>query len=84
MKMADYDYRQVNNYTLPLQEIRDIFATLLPMTPGERLKIAGLEKGREDLIIAGILITLKTMETFGFSCLKVSDYGLLEGVLLNA
>jgi len=84
MKMADYDYRQVNNYTLPLQEIRDIFATLLPMTPGERLKIAGLEKGREDLIIAGILITLKSMETFGFSCLKVSDSGLLEGVLLNA
>ena len=84
MKMADYDYRQVNNYTLPLQEIRDIFAALLPMTPGERLKVAGLEKGREDLIIAGILITLKTMETFGFSCLKVSDFGLLEGVLLNA
>lgn len=84
MKMADYDYRQVNNFTLPLLEIRDIFATLLPMTPGERLKVAGLERGREDLIIAGILITLKTMETFGFSCLKVSDFGLLEGVLLNA
>ena len=84
MKMGDYDYRKVNNYTLPLQEIRDIFATILPMTTGERQKVAGLEKGREDLIIAGILVTLKTMETFGFSCLKVSDFGLLEGVLLNA
>ena len=84
MKMTDYNYRLVNNYTLSLREIRDIYALLMPMTPGERLLVPGLEKGREDLIIAGILVTLKTMETFGFAHLKVSDFGLLEGVLLNA
>ena len=84
MKMTDYDYRLVNNHTLSIQEIRDIFTTLLPMTPGERLRVPGLEKGREDLIIAGILVTLETMKMFGFSHLKVSDFGLLEGVLLNA
>jgi exopolyphosphatase/guanosine-5'-triphosphate,3'-diphosphate pyrophosphatase len=53
------------------------------MTHEERLAVPGLEKGREDLIIAGILITLKTMEIFGFKSLKVSDFGLLEGVLLS-
>jgi len=83
MKMTDYDYRRVNNYTLSIQEIRDIFAMLLPLTPGERLRVTGLEKGREDLIIAGILVTLETMVMFGFAHLKVSDFGLLEGVLLN-
>ena len=84
MKMTDYDYKQVNNHTLTLREIREIYATLLPMTPKERLRVPGLEKGREDLIIAGTLITLSTMEMFGFSHLKVSDFGLLEGVFLNA
>jgi exopolyphosphatase/guanosine-5'-triphosphate,3'-diphosphate pyrophosphatase len=84
MKMTNYDYRRVNNHTLSIQEIRDIFATLLPLTAGERLQVPGLEKGREDLIISGILVTLETMEMFGFSHLKVSDFGLLEGVLLNA
>lgn len=81
--MTDYDYRRVNNYTLSLQEIRGIFSRLLPMTPAERLTVPGLEEGREDLIIAGILITMATMETFGLSRLKVSDFGLLEGVLLE-
>ena len=45
--------------------------------------VAGLEEGREDLIIAGTILTIRTMELFGFSTLKVSDYGLLEGVLLD-
>ena len=83
MKMTVYDYRLVNNYVLELDQIREIFSRLLPLSPEERLSVTGLEKGREDLIIAGILITLKTMEVFGFKRLKVSDYGLLEGVLLT-
>ena len=83
LKLRTYDYRLVNNYTLSLDEIRQIYATLLPMAPAERLNVTGLEKGREDLIIAGILITLKTMELFGFQKLKVSDFGLLEGLFLE-
>jgi exopolyphosphatase/guanosine-5'-triphosphate,3'-diphosphate pyrophosphatase len=83
LKLENYDYRLVNNYSLSLDEIRQIYATLLPMTPAERLNVTGLEKGREDLIIAGILITLKTMELFGFQKLKVSDFGLLEGLFLE-
>jgi exopolyphosphatase/guanosine-5'-triphosphate,3'-diphosphate pyrophosphatase len=83
MKMNVYDYRLVNNYEMGIEEIRGIYDRLLPMTPEERLSVTGLEKGREDLIIAGALITLKTMEVFGFERLKVSDFGLLEGVLLS-
>lgn len=83
MKMTEYDYRRVNNYTVPIGEVREILATLLPLTPEQRLGVPGLEKGREDLIIAGILITLQTMELFGFAHLKVSDFGLLEGLLLT-
>jgi exopolyphosphatase/guanosine-5'-triphosphate,3'-diphosphate pyrophosphatase len=83
LKMTDYDYRLVNNYVIGLDEIKEIFSMLLPMTPEKRLAVPGMEKGREDLIIAGILITLKTMEMFGFKRLKISDFGLLEGVLLS-
>jgi exopolyphosphatase/guanosine-5'-triphosphate,3'-diphosphate pyrophosphatase len=83
MKMADYDYRRVNNYLLSLDDINAIMAELLPMTLEERLKVPGLEKGREDLIIAGILIMVKTMKKFGFRHLKASDCGLLEGVMLS-
>jgi len=82
MKMASYDYRRVHNSILSIGEIRRIYSMLLPLSLEERVAIAGLEKGREDLIIAGILITLHTMERFGFTTFKVSDYGLLEGLIV--
>lgn len=82
MEMEDYDYRRVNNSVISRQEVESILERLLPMAPEERLKVAGLERGREDLIIAGILITLQTMERFGMTIMKVSDYGLLEGLVV--
>ncbi len=81
--MTDYDYRKVNNYSLALEEIEAIYNLLLSKSPAERLKVPGLEKGREDLIPAGTLLTLKTLALFGSTTLKVSDFGLLEGVLLS-
>lgn len=82
MEMADYDYRKVNNTTMTRAEIAAIHARLLALTPEERLLIPGLEKGREDLIIAGGLISLATLDFFGFDTMKVSDYGLLEGLVV--
>jgi exopolyphosphatase / guanosine-5'-triphosphate,3'-diphosphate pyrophosphatase len=83
MGMEDYDYRKVNNSTISKDEITAILKRLLPLTPMERLEVPGLEKGREDLIIAGILIVLQTMELFGMETMKVSDYGLLEGLIVS-
>lgn len=83
LKLKTYDYRQVNNHILSKDAIQAIFDLLLPLSPEERLHVPGLEKGREDLIIAGILLTLKTMDLFDFKQMKVSDFGLLEGVLLS-
>jgi exopolyphosphatase / guanosine-5'-triphosphate,3'-diphosphate pyrophosphatase len=83
MQMADYDYRRVNNLTLVRRDVEEIYARLLPLAPKERLAIAGLEPGREDLIIAGTLVVLQSMRIFGFPALKVSDSGLLEGLILG-
>jgi len=82
LQMTDYDYRRVHNSVLSIDEIRRIYSMLLPLSLEERLTLPGLEKGREDLIIAGTLITLHTMERFGFSSFTVSDYGLLEGLVV--
>lgn len=82
MKMSTYDYRKVQNAILSIDEIRRIYSLLLPLSLEERVAVPGLEKGREDLIIAGMLITLHTMERFGFTSFKVSDYGLLEGLIV--
>lgn len=81
--MTDYDYRRVNNHTLPLAKVEAIFDRLLPLTPQERLQVPGLEPGREDLMVAGMLVVLTTMRVFGFGNFKVSDSGLLEGAILG-
>ncbi|HKQ32657.1 MAG TPA: exopolyphosphatase, partial [Thermodesulfobacteriota bacterium] len=54
--------------------------TVLSLPRAERTKIPGLEKGREDLIVSGTAVVLKTMERFMAYRLVVSDAGLLEGV----
>lgn len=82
LEMVAYDYRMVNNFTVTRKDIDEIFEHLLQVTPQDRLLIKGIEKGREDLIIAGLVIITSFMGRFGFNRLKVSDSGLLEGLAL--
>ncbi len=83
MGMEQYDYKLVNNHTMPLSAVERIYRHLLPLTPQQRLQVKGLEPGREDLIIAGVLVVLTTMHLFGLETFKVSDSGLLEGLILG-
>jgi exopolyphosphatase/guanosine-5'-triphosphate,3'-diphosphate pyrophosphatase len=78
--LEKYNAELVNGFVLNRDEVLRIFKTLTSLPIQERLKIKGLEKGREDVIIPGILIVLKTMERFSKDEVLVSDGGLLEGV----
>lgn len=83
LEMVDYDYRKVNNFIVSSGDVSEILQRLSRLTPQERLSVKGVEKGREDLIIAGMVIITSIMERFGFNRLKVSDFGLLEGLALS-
>ncbi|MFZ3066309.1 MAG: Ppx/GppA phosphatase family protein [Nitrospirota bacterium] len=73
----------INNYILKKKSVDRIFENLKSMTIEERLNIPALEKGREDLIIAGTAIVLSVMEKFGFREMTVCDYGLREGIVID-
>ena len=49
----------------------------------DREALAGMEKGRGDLILHGLDIVLRVMEKYHFTALIVADAGLLEGALLK-
>jgi len=83
MEMEDYDWRRVNNYRLERQELREIYQRLLDLSPEEREEVPGMEKGRGDLIIPGISVVLELLEKIDCSFLIVSDFGLLEGALID-
>ena len=83
MQMVDYDWRRVNGYSLKIKTIESIYNQLADLTPVEREMLPGMEKGRGDLIPAGIEITLGIMRQFHAEKLTISDFGLLEGILLK-
>ena len=84
LEMEKYDCTLINNYKLEYENIVKIYEKLASLPAKERLTVKGLEKGREDLIIAGILMVLEILEHFSKDYLIVSDYGLREGLAIAA
>lgn len=78
-----YEPSKINNYVLTYDTVKRLFNLIYPLTISERSRLRSLEGGREDLIVSGTVIVLKTMESFGFDEMTVSDGGLLEGVLID-
>jgi len=81
MGLDKYNADLVNGLILKKEMLIRIFEKLVAIPKKERLNVKGLEKGREDVIIPGILIILKTMDRFLTDEAIVSDGGLLEGTL---
>ncbi len=79
-----YDPLKVHSVTLPLDNIQKIQNDLKAKSIAERLKLKPLERGREDLIIAGTAIVLETLRAFECPSLLVSEYSLREGIILKA
>ena len=82
-ELVEYDRETINGTVLGKTWLADLCATLAGMKLSERRKLTGLEPGREDIILAGGLVTLEMMDVFGFSQFTVSDAGLLEGLFLD-
>lgn len=83
MQMSEYDWRRVNNYPISQSSIEQWQSVLQPLSPSEREQLPGMEEGRGDLIMAGMEIILVAMKKLGSSVLTVSDFGILEGLLLS-
>jgi exopolyphosphatase/guanosine-5'-triphosphate,3'-diphosphate pyrophosphatase len=83
LKMFTYDWKRVNNQVLTRDELRGIEHSLERLTVAQREAIPGMEKGRGDLIIPGLQAVLGIIDRFDRAQLTVSDFGLLEGILLS-
>lgn len=81
-KMAVYDPDKINGYSISRKTVQEILKDLSRMPMKERGNVVGLEKGRADILLAGIHILLRVMERFDYDPLYVSDYGLREGILM--
>jgi len=78
----EYDSSLINGHILSTRRIHELRDTLLSRTSRQRLELAGMERGREDLIVTGTIILEEFLRHWGFSELLVSDWGLLEGIAI--
>lgn len=83
LRMDVYDGLRINNLTLFPEDLDSLLHHLSPLSDSQREQLPGLEKGRGDLILPGIRIVLGIFGHFQKDLLKVSDFGLLEGLLLT-
>ena len=72
LKLERYVREKVHMHKIPFDRL---------LRTGKELLAMPLE--RADLIRPGLIFTINTREYFGFRELTVSDYGLLEGALLE-
>ena len=79
--IKDYDRLKVHGYFLGKEAVAGIYKKFIGAGAEDRLKIKGVEPGREDLVLAGTAIMLKSIDLFGVSGFTVSECGLLEGLI---
>lgn len=83
LKMAVYEPYRINGLVLTEDWLTEAIDLLARLPLASRRSLAGLEKGREDIILGGALIVREILEGMGRTSLTVTDGGLLEGLLLD-
>jgi len=81
--LAEYDPARINRTVLTREFIDDIVLKLGALTIEQRRAICGLDPGREDIILAGAIVTQEIMEHFHYVSMLVSDWGLREGIVFD-
>lgn len=81
MDYETYDPAKINGYRLRLSDCYRVYDELLRMAESERTRYVGA--GRENLIIAGILMVTAIYEALGCEEAIIIDDGLREGIALE-
>lgn len=81
MDYTTYEAEKINGYRLYLADCYRVYDELLNMGESERTRYVGV--GRENLIIAGILMVTAIYEAMGCEEAMIIDDGLREGIALE-
>ncbi|MGH7410128.1 MAG: Ppx/GppA family phosphatase, partial [Candidatus Methylomirabilis sp.] len=81
--LVTYNREKAHGHRVSLTRVKELLDRLAGLPLQERRLIPGLESGRADVILAGAVIVVASMEQLGYQEVQVSDDGLREGVLLD-
>jgi len=81
MGMKAYRPEKIDGFRMRLAAVRRWETRLAGLTERQRLRLPGMEKGRERYIVPGVIQAVTALTHFGLTNLHISDSGLLEGIL---
>lgn len=81
LALQAYDPDLVQGYRMTAEDIRCIYQKLESLRAEERLKVAGIFPGREDIILPGLQILLNIMTFLAKTEITISDHDLLYGLI---
>ena len=80
--LHEYSSELVHGHVLSLADIDAAIALFADLTDAERGRLPGIQKGREDVILAGALIAREACLAFELDDVRVSEADILEGAAL--
>jgi len=76
--------RSINGIVVPTSELRAVARHLMATSRAARLRMPGMRRRRVDLLPTGALVLATVAETLDLDGYTLTDWGLREGVLLEA
>lgn len=81
--LKKYDEELVHGHLLNILQLEEHYKSLSSLSSKRRNLLPGLDHGRGDIILAGIIIYQELLKFIGSQYMQVSDAGFLEGILLD-
>lgn len=73
----------VHGTAVTVAEVEHLLAWLAAMSPEKRAAVPGLNPQRADIILAGLAVTAELLERIETREIKISAFGLREGLILD-
>jgi exopolyphosphatase/guanosine-5'-triphosphate,3'-diphosphate pyrophosphatase len=81
--LTQYEPALIHDRVIPRSAVSAVAARLAGLPAEERRKFPSLDRGREDVILAGLAILAEALDLFGADEVRVSEYGLREGLVID-
>jgi exopolyphosphatase / guanosine-5'-triphosphate,3'-diphosphate pyrophosphatase len=82
--LEPYDSKRVHGHVLSLATIQRLLSQLASAPLAKRAQIPGMHPDRAPTIVAGVVILIETMRTFGLEQIEASEHDILYGAALIA
>jgi exopolyphosphatase / guanosine-5'-triphosphate,3'-diphosphate pyrophosphatase len=82
-ELDPYDPARVHGFRLLRAQLEMLLPRLAAMTVEERRHVAGLHPDRAEAIVAGLILLVEALRTFGLDDVEVSEHDILRGAALD-